>query len=108
MIASASAGLAHRRSIERIFGSTDWQHCIVHRHPGATIIAEVYNPDLYRDYINLGKMDYLYDKVDLYDTLKLIMQGKEPTSSLLPIIDKYAGIRNHSLQNPLVINQNFA
>ena len=42
-------------------------------------------------------MDYLYDKVDLYDTLKLIMQGKEPTSSLLPIIDKYADIDEHML-----------
>jgi glycosidase len=67
------------------------------RNPEATIIAEVYNPDLYRDYIKLGKMDYLYDKVDLYDTLKLIMQGKEPTSSLLPIIDKYADIDAHLL-----------
>ena len=67
------------------------------RNPAATIIAEVYNPDLYRDYLYLGKMDYLYDKVDLYDTLKLIMQGKEPTSSLLPIIDKYADIDNHML-----------
>ena len=67
------------------------------RNPEATIIAEVYNPDLYRDYIKLGKMDYLYDKVDLYDTLKLIMQGKEPTSSLLPITDKYADIDAHML-----------
>ena len=67
------------------------------RNPSATIIAEVYNPDLYRDYIHLGKMDYLYDKVDLYDTLKLIMQGKEKTSSLLPIINKYADIDTHML-----------
>jgi oligosaccharide 4-alpha-D-glucosyltransferase len=67
------------------------------RNPEATIIAEVYNPDLYRDYIYLGKMDYLYDKVDLYDTLKLIMQGKEKTSSLLPIIKKYSDIDTHML-----------
>jgi len=67
------------------------------RNPSATIIAEVYNPDLYRDYIYLGKMDYLYDKVDLYDTLKLIMQGKEKTSNLLPIINKYADIDAHML-----------
>ncbi len=41
----------------------------------AFIMAEVYNPDLYREYIHKGKMDYLYDKVDLYDGLKHIMAG---------------------------------
>ncbi len=65
---------------------------IKNRNPAATIIAEVYNPDLYRDYIHLGKMDFLYDKVDLYDTLKLIMQDKSPTSSLQPIKDRYSDI----------------
>src|SRR5690554_1299503 len=32
---------------------------IKHRHPGAFLMAEVYNPDLYRLYLHLGKMDYL-------------------------------------------------
>jgi len=31
----------------------------------AFLLAEVYNPDMYRAYIHLGKMDYLYDKVAL-------------------------------------------
>lgn len=44
-------------------------------NPEAFLMAEVYNPDLYRDYIHLGKMDYLYDKVELYDGLKHIMKG---------------------------------
>ena len=70
---------------------------IKQRNPGATLIAEVYNPDLYRDYIYLGKMDYLYDKVDFYDSMKLIMQESAPTSSLLPIIDAYADIDKHML-----------
>jgi len=34
------------------------------RNPDAFLMAEVYQPHLYRDYIHLGKMDYLYDKVD--------------------------------------------
>jgi len=42
-------------------------------------------------------MDYLYDKVDLYDTLKLIMRDKAPASSLLPIIEKYTDIDQHLL-----------
>ena len=44
-------------------------------NPNAFIMAEVYNPDLYRTYIHKGKMDYLYDKVDFYDGLKHIMKG---------------------------------
>jgi hypothetical protein len=31
----------------------------------AFLLAEVYNTKEYRNYIRLGKMDYLYDKVDL-------------------------------------------
>lgn len=41
----------------------------------AFLLAEVYNPDLYRAYIHSGKMDYLYDKVELYDSIKHIMAG---------------------------------
>ncbi|BFP41663.1 alpha-amylase family protein [Flavobacteriaceae bacterium GF1] len=45
------------------------------KNPDAFLLAEVYNPSLYRDYIHRGKMDYLYDKVELYDSLKHIMKG---------------------------------
>jgi len=70
---------------------------IKNRNPEATLIAEVYNPAIYRDYIALGKMDYLYDKVDFYDTLKGIMQGKLPTSKLLPIVEKFSDIDQYLL-----------
>jgi glycosidase len=49
---------------------------IHHANPQAEVIAEVYQPNLYRDYLHLGKMNYLYDKVDLYDSLKGIIQHK--------------------------------
>ncbi|MEZ9197715.1 alpha-amylase family protein [Shewanella sp. 10N.286.54.B9] len=55
---------------------------IKHTNPEAFLLAEVYNPALYRDYIHLGKMDYLYDKVDMYDTLKAIIQGQESTAAI--------------------------
>ena len=45
------------------------------KNPDAFLLAEVYNPGLYREYIHKGKMDYLYDKVELYDSLKHIMKG---------------------------------
>ncbi len=43
------------------------------KHPDIVFIGEVYNPALYREYINRGHFDYLYDKVGLYDTLKDII-----------------------------------
>ncbi|MEZ9131970.1 alpha-amylase family protein [Vibrio breoganii] len=67
------------------------------QNPDAFLMAEVYQPDLYRDYIHLGKMDYLYDKVDLYDTLKEIMQGKSSTRSIDPIQEKLLDIEHHML-----------
>lgn len=71
-------------------------------NPDAFLLAEVYNPKIYRDYIQLGKMDYLYDKVDLYDTLKPIMQGKQDASAITPIIERFSDIDSnllHFLEN---------
>ncbi len=70
---------------------------IKHTHPQATLLAEVYNPKQYRDYLHLGKMDYLYDKVDFYDHLKLVMQGKASTDRLVDIQTQYADIEPHLL-----------
>jgi glycosidase len=67
------------------------------KNPDAFLLAEVYNPDEYRNYIYLGKMDYLYDKVDLYDKLKEIVQGKAWPIEILRIQDKLADIEHHML-----------
>ncbi len=67
------------------------------KNPNAFLLAEVYNPSLYRDYIHKGKMDYLYDKVELYDTLKHIMQGHGSTDNLPAIYDDLADIEHHML-----------
>jgi glycosidase len=66
-------------------------------NPEAFLLAEVYNPSLYRDYIHKGKMDYLYDKVELYDTLKHIMQGHGSTDNLVPILAGLKDIEHHML-----------
>jgi glycosidase len=66
-------------------------------NPKTFLLAEVYNRDLYRDYIQLGKMDYLYDKVDFYDSVKAIMQGKESSQKLHYIQDSMADIESHML-----------
>ncbi|MCU8020039.1 MULTISPECIES: alpha-amylase family protein [unclassified Shewanella] len=70
---------------------------IKHTNPDAFILAEVYNPNLYRDYIQLGKMDYLYDKVDLYDTLKAVMGGKTSTANIAADQAKVQDIESHML-----------
>jgi glycosidase len=62
------------------------------KNPDAFCLAEIYNRDIYRNYIHIGLMDALYDKVDFYDTLKRIMQGDAPTSDLLPIIEMFNDI----------------
>lgn len=43
--------------------------------PGIIFIAEIYNPNEYRNYIRIGKFDYLYDKVGLYNSLRKIVEG---------------------------------
>ena len=63
----------------------------------AFLMAEVYQPDLYRDYIHLGKMDYLYDKVDLYDGLKAIMQGTASTAIIPEIQHQMMDIEHHMM-----------
>lgn len=70
---------------------------IKYRYPQAFLLAEVYNRDLYRDYLRLGKMDYLYDKVGLYDTLKLIMQGHWDADHLPYRVDEIKDIEHHML-----------
>ena len=66
-------------------------------NPDAFLLAEVYNPSLYRDYIKKGKMDYLYDKVQLYDTLKHVIQGHGKTDNIPPILDDLSDIEHHML-----------
>ncbi len=67
------------------------------KNPDAFLLAEVYNPDLYRAYIHKGKMDYLYDKVELYDSIKHIMKGYGWTDHI-PVVQKgMADIEHHML-----------
>ncbi len=44
-------------------------------NPEVIFIAEIYNPQTYKQYLFEGKFDYLYDKVGLYDALRRLMEG---------------------------------
>lgn len=65
-------------------------------------IAEIYNPAEYKNYIQTGHFDFLYDKVQLYDTLRLLMNRKLNTLAIDQIQKSLAGINNnmvHFLEN---------
>lgn len=67
------------------------------KNPKAFLLAEIYNPAEYRNYVNIGKMDYLYDKVDLYDRLKDVIQGKSNPDEIAKIQEGYRDIEHHLL-----------
>lgn len=67
------------------------------KNADAFLLAEVYNPDEYRNYIQRGKMDYLYDKVEMYDSLKSIMQGDGWTDHLPLVKNGTQDIEHHLL-----------
>ena len=75
---------------------------IKHHNPNAFLLAEVYNPNEYRPYLHLGKMDYLYDKVQLYDTLRNIVAHQHSTDAIAAIQRSLADISHrmlHFLEN---------
>lgn len=67
------------------------------KNPDAFLLAEVYNPLQYRNYINLGKMDYLYDKVETYDNLKNAVMGRVSPDELPYYQSQNADISKHLL-----------
>jgi glycosidase len=66
-------------------------------NPDITFIAEIYNPHAYRSYIEQGRFDYLYDKVQLYDTLRLLINQKASSTDVPAIQKSLEGINQHML-----------
>lgn len=67
-------------------------------YPDILFIAEIYNPDQYRPYISKGGFDYLYDKVQMYDTLRNIIHRGGSTDNIGPIIKYLKGINSNMLR----------
>lgn len=55
-------------------------------HPAIIFIAEIYNPDVYNAFLEVGGFDYLYDKVGLYDHLVGVLKGERSTKDIQPLI----------------------
>lgn len=72
-----------------------WSYLNAHikaRRADALLLAEVYQPPIYRDYLGRGLMDAIYDKVDFYDHIKLVMRGEAGSGKLASIVEGYADI----------------
>lgn len=66
------------------------------KYPGVMFIAEIYDVGLYRPYIEAG-FDYLYDKVNLYDTLYGIDRHHVSAAKLTSCWQTVEGIGEHML-----------
>ena len=67
------------------------------QYPAIIFIAEVYNPQEYRNYIFNGHFDYLYDKVGLYDTLRALTCGHETATNIPFRWQSLSDIEKHML-----------
>lgn len=67
------------------------------RNPDILFIAEIYQPELYRDFLKIARFDLLYDKVQLYDTLRLLIEGKSAGVAIADIQASLSDINQHLL-----------
>ena len=77
-----------------------WKYAIKEvkkKFPAIQFIAEVYNPNEYRNYIKIGGFDYLYDKVGLYDTLRAIVCHQQPAAAITGAWQAVDDIHDHML-----------
>ena len=66
-------------------------------YPAVIFIAEVYDPYKYRNYLENGKFDYLYDKVGLYDMLRNIISRNYAAREITFTWQALIGIENKML-----------
>lgn len=60
-------------------------------------IAEIYDPNIYRSYINNGQFDFLYDKVGLYDKLRAVECHEVSAAQITYCWQSLEGISDHML-----------
>lgn len=66
-------------------------------YPGIEFIAELYDTAIYRQYIFDGGFDYLYDKVNLYDTLRAIECHNHSAANITSCWQTTDGLSPHML-----------
>ena len=100
---------AFRCDMSEMVPSEFWHYGIgrvKEQYPDILFIAEIYNPKVYEEYIVTGGFDYLYDKVELYDSIRSVVEGRRPVDAIescltLPTYtnDKVAGHMLNFLEN---------
>lgn len=72
-----------------------WQYAISQvksEYQKILFIAELYEPSKYRDYLETGFFDYLYDKVGLYDALRSVIIGESSTRAITSVWQSLEGL----------------
>lgn len=67
------------------------------RYPDTVFIGEIYDVGLYRPFLDYGCFDYLYDKVNLYDTLVNIERNNHSAAQLTQCWQTVDGIGDSML-----------
>lgn len=67
------------------------------KYPEILFIAELYDVGIYRDFISVAGFDYLYDKVNLYDTLRAIQCSNVSAACLTNCWQTVEGISDKML-----------
>ena len=61
-------------------------------YPDLIFIAEIYEPHRYRDYLEVGGFDYLYDKEGLYNTLRTVITDNATTLNISKVWKNLEGM----------------
>ena len=96
----ASKGIdAFRCDMAEMVPAAFWQYAtsaVKQRFPHIVFIGEVYNPSLYRLYLQSG-FDYLYDKVGMYDCLRSVVRGECDATAITKVWQATDDIHTHML-----------
>ncbi len=66
-------------------------------NPDLVFIAEIYDVGQYRDFLDRGHFDYLYDKVNLYDTLRAVQCWNHSAARITDCWQRIDGIGHRML-----------
>lgn len=66
-------------------------------YPDVIFIAEIYDVNSYREFLERAGFDYLYDKVNLYDTLRAIQSHNVSAAKLTDCWQRIDGIQHRML-----------
>lgn len=66
-------------------------------YPSIIFLAEIYNPNVYRDFLRHNTFNYLYDKVGLYDVLRDVSCHYRPSSDISFALQQVGDIQAHML-----------